>query len=261
MPPPPAWFDSSRHRGLDGMKKLDMKPLKILGTVLALSFVMGCTKPQNIHEAAGEGNVERVKSLLARDPQLVHARDNDDGTPLLWAAWKGRQKVAELLIESGANVNAKDKMDQTPLRLAAFWGHREVCEFLVGKGAESDIFIEALMGRTKEVGELLGKNPELVNAADHSGQPPLQLAAWNNKVATAKLLLEKGADVNRKDNNGNTSLHAAARKGNVQTAQVLMANKAQINSKNNQGLTPLARALKYEQRDMAKFLLKNGGTK
>ena len=47
-----------------------------------------------IHVAAQNGDLEKVKALLKDKPDLVFSKDNTPGcyTPLHWAALKGRKK-------------------------------------------------------------------------------------------------------------------------------------------------------------------------
>jgi serine/threonine-protein phosphatase 6 regulatory ankyrin repeat subunit B len=58
-------------------------------------------------------------------------------------------------------------------------------------------------------------------------------------VSTARLLLERGADVNARQNNGWTSLHWAAYKGRVEVAQVLLDHGANAKLKTTLGETVL----------------------
>ena len=89
----------------------------ILITTIAAVLLVGCgpsTRDISIWEAAGDGNIEAVKQLLANGAD-VNAKDGDGATPLHYAT---DREIAELLIANGANVNAKDGDGETPLDLA-----------------------------------------------------------------------------------------------------------------------------------------------
>ena len=73
----------------------------------------------------------------------------------------------------------------------------------------------------------------LLTTKNDAGWTPLHEAARKDAVATAKMLLENGADVNAQDDKGWTPLHWAARKDAVATATVLLENGADVNAKNN----------------------------
>jgi hypothetical protein len=74
------------------------------------------------------------------------------GTPLMWAAIKGRAEAIELLIGRGANMNAVDPAGGTALHAAAFLGHEKATELLIRSGAN-------------------------VNAANKRGETPLDVAS------------------------------------------------------------------------------------
>lgn len=56
-----------------------------------------------------------MKLLLEKDGVDSDSNDNDDVTPLSWAARYGHVGVAELLIARGAKHNSKDKNRHMPL--------------------------------------------------------------------------------------------------------------------------------------------------
>jgi len=106
---------------------------------------------------------------------------------------------------------------------------------------------------------LLQDQPELMNAPDQRGFPPLVLACYSDRYAISKLLLEKGADVNARDGMGNTALMGVAFKGLSDMAILLIREyEADVNAKNNTGGTPLTFAATFGQYDMVELLLKHG---
>ena len=70
----------------------------------------------SIIAAASLGNVNAVKKHLAAGTD-VNTKDDRGRTPLHWAAYDGRNKIAELLITAGADVNANSD-NGTPLDTA-----------------------------------------------------------------------------------------------------------------------------------------------
>jgi len=77
---------------------------------------MGDNDDLEIHELAQAGEVEKLKSLLDDDPELINALGQFDRTPLHAAAEYGNVECVGLLIERGADVNARSNlMSKTPL--------------------------------------------------------------------------------------------------------------------------------------------------
>jgi ankyrin repeat protein len=83
-------------------------------------------------QAAGAGNIDRVKSLLAGKVNL----DLDRGAALGNAAAAGHTQIVELLIQAGANVNLTDKLGFSPIASAAYSGYGEIVNLLIAAGAD-----------------------------------------------------------------------------------------------------------------------------
>jgi ankyrin repeat protein len=220
-----------------------------------------------IHDAALNGDLEKVKALIKDDPNLVFSKDENGATPLLTATVVGHKEVVEMLLATKADVNAKDNNGNTPLFYAVSIGRKDLVELLLinkadvnvqnNKGATplhfaaargfkdildprfNAILQRAEDGGYKDVAKLLLANNADVDAQDNKGNTPLHLAARGGYKDVAELLLANKADVNAKDNYGNTPLHYAASHGNKDLAELLLANKAEINAKTDKGDTPL----------------------
>ena len=80
--------------------------------------------------------LELMKTLIGAGVE-IDAKDEDDSTPLMIAAYGGNQEAVQLLVESGANVNAESK-NGTPLLQAASMNRHKVMQYLRNKGAWDD---------------------------------------------------------------------------------------------------------------------------
>jgi 26S proteasome non-ATPase regulatory subunit 10 len=89
-----------------------------------------------IHDAAKSGDLEKVKTLLKANPDLVSSKDDEGRTPLHSAAANGQKDVAELLLASKADVDAKNNSGCTPLHYAVGHGHEDVAELLRQHGGQ-----------------------------------------------------------------------------------------------------------------------------
>ncbi|MCO6045092.1 ankyrin repeat domain-containing protein [Aeoliella sp. ICT_H6.2] len=89
-----------------------------------------------LHVAAGLGNTEQVKKLLADGADPSKANDGWKNTPLHFAAGAQHLEVAKLLKEKDANLDAKNVFGATPLHYAANEDNLEFAKWLVEQGAD-----------------------------------------------------------------------------------------------------------------------------
>jgi len=90
----------------------------------------------NIWAAAQSGDLAAIERHLASGA-AVDAFDPDrGGTPLMWAAAKGRAEAMELLVRKGADVNAAGQDGGTSLHASAFLGHVDAVDVLLRNGAK-----------------------------------------------------------------------------------------------------------------------------
>ena len=226
------------HRTDSFFSRLRLSPIPrravvLLIALLALAWasVAFCGE---IHDAAGSGDLAKVKTLLKGKPDLVSSRNDSGQTPLHYAA-HGHKDVAELLLVDKAEVDARDKAGYTPLYVAAQEGHKDVAELLLAYKAD-------------------------VNARANDGDTPLHMAVYKGHRDVAELLLANNADVNAKDNKeGFTPLHFAAGMGHKDLVELLLTYNADVNAKDNNGHTPLAWALHNNHKDVADVLRRHGG--
>ncbi|KAI9900241.1 hypothetical protein N3K66_004503 [Trichothecium roseum] len=102
---------------------------------------------------------------------------------------------------------------------------------------------EALLRAAKE-GDLEGIKRALrhgsIRCCDIKGKTPLHLAAQEDRLAAAMLLLDRGADVHARSDGGRTPLHLGARDGSAALVETLLERaKADPNALTARGRTPL----------------------
>jgi len=171
-----------------------------------------------IHRAAWEGNLARVKLLLKNNPKLINQKDAEGDTPLIEAltpyftlsndnekkkkeAWPKKLEVAKFLIENGADVNASAPAHEgkTALHLAAQWGEKEIAELLISKGAKVDAMMTRGGEETTPLGLCLPDHTLYqFNSPDEeqNRRKREELEQKNNRrFLVARLLIENGANV------------------------------------------------------------------
>src|SRR5215212_1435743 len=211
---------------------------------------------QEFIDAATQGDIAKVKEMLAGDPSLAQSKD-----------------------QNGLSVILK----------ATYYGKRDVVDALLASGGELNIFEAAATGQTGRVEELLKEDASLINAFSPDGFMPLGLAAFFGHLTTvnallaagapvnaasaetmkmsplgsalaaerngiAQTLIEHGADVNAKAENDLTPLHTAAARGNLESATLLIDRGADVGAITKDGKTPVAYARERNHPDMVELL-------
>ena len=93
----------------------------------------------NLHEAAMQGNLERVQ-YLCENGANVKAKDNWGRTALMWAAEEGHLVCVEYLCKNGADIEAKAMWKgETALMKATIKGHLDCVKCLCENGADVNV--------------------------------------------------------------------------------------------------------------------------
>ncbi len=197
-------------------------------------------------EVAKSGNIQEVNSLISEGAK-VNVKDQDNKTPLHWAAEKGHKEVVEALLDKGANVDAEDENGDTPLDLATTQDIRTLLQ-------NTDELLKAAgRGDIDTVNDLINQGAS-VNATDQDGKTPLHCAAKNSHEEVVEALLGKdGIDVNLADKNKDTPLHSVLKKGNIDINvlnALLRKEGIDVNLADKNKDTPLHSVLKKDNIDI-----------
>lgn len=169
-------------------------------------------------------------------------------------------RVRQLVGEDRALAAARNDQGQSAVLLARYHGRAEALDVLLAAGPALDIFEAAAVGHTARVRELIDANPALVNAYAADGFYPLGLAAFFGHLETARLLLERGADVDQVARNQMQvqPLHAALAGRHEAIARLLVEHGADVNAKQHGGYTPLHEAAQHGDLSLVELLLAHG---
>ena len=277
-------------------RRLRMVPIAAAVVGLLASVASAADAP--VADAAMNGDVETVRTLLARDAD-VNTAQGDGMTALHWAAFHDDVALTRLLLEAEADVAATTRIGAiTPLSLAATNGSAAMIEALVAAKAGVNIptstgatplMTAATSGSVDAVRALLDHGA-FVNARETAnGQTALMFAAWENRADVIGLLAERGAHPGltswvvsmiepRLDNDGNpvpsrrarvpgansvmggmTALLFAARDGHLDAVRALVASSANIDQvAGGDGSSPMVIAIANGHYTVAKYLLDEG---
>jgi ankyrin repeat protein len=203
----------------------------------------------------GAGHPEIVRALLARGAN-PNAASTAKATPLMVAvAHPESFEAARLLIEAGADVRAKRTSDvEVMLGRAVVAGDPRTIDLLMARGAAKDpksataaLVSASFHGRTAVVERLLadGVDPNLNSAQSFH---PLHQALLGEELETARVLIEKGAELNVRSPTGHGTppmvFAAYNQTGDTSVVRALLARGVDVDSANDHGATALGYALR-----------------
>lgn len=142
----------------------------------------------------------------------VDTRDARDWTPLMIAAFYGREQLALMLLECGADIYAKDGGGYSSLHWAAFSGYLELVRLLLQRGLPA-------------------------NTPSNAGITPLLQASARGHLAVIRLLLEYQANPNLNANDGSSPLLKAVANNHLAVSQLLLNAGAHRNVTLKDGTT------------------------
>lgn len=209
-----------------------------------------------VHHAAF-GDESGVISLLAKASADLNARNKRRQTALHIAINKGHFNVVKTLLELGCHPSLQDTEGDTPLHDAISKEQDEMLSLLLDFGADitlqnnngfNALHHAALKGNPGAMQILLTKTnrPWIVEEKKDDGYTALHLAALNNHVPIAELLVHQGkANMDKQNVNLQTALHLAVERQHVPIVKLLVREGANLNIPDKDGDTPLHEALRH----------------
>lgn len=176
-----------------------------------------------LHIAVNKGHVGVVKTLLDLDchPSL---QDSEGDTPLHDAISKKRDDMLNLLLDHNADITLTNNNGFNALHHAALRGNPSAMRILLMKLPR----------------------PWIVDEKKDDGYTALHLAALNNHVEVAELLVHQGrANMDIQNVNLQTALHLAVERQHTQIVRLLVREGCDLNIPDKDGDTPLHEALRH----------------
>jgi ankyrin repeat protein len=118
-----------------------------------------------------------------------------DADAIIAAARAGDYARVSLLLDGDPSLaTAMNLFGSQPVHAAHFGGHTRVFDLLVSRGVEIGPFLAAELGMLDRVQAALRENPQFAREFSAQGSTALHRACYWGQVASARLLLEHGAD-------------------------------------------------------------------
>ncbi|KAI9507933.1 palmitoyltransferase AKR1 [Russula earlei] len=185
------------------------------------------------------------------------------------AAQRGDINLIRQLIESGrARATDRDEQNITPLHWAAINAQLPTCRYLLEQGAEGRcprirkaITLYILVTHSSSIMPLLYllHQPISVDERDSVGHTALMWAAYQGDALSVEILLKHGANPTMRDDSGLTPLHWAVVRGNKVCILKLIEKGAEIHAKDNEGRTARDMAVELKSIGAWKRALEEGG--
>lgn len=208
--------------------------------------------PATIFSAAQRGDNALITHLISTSRATANDRDEENVTPLHWAAINAHVATCKLLIDMGADIDALGgELIATPLQWAARNGHLYVIQTLLSHGADPTlcdaqgfntlhliVHSSAVMPLVLLLQHPAFATIDSLDYPDSQGHTPLMWAAYQGDAISVDLLLAHGADVHKHDAAGLTPMHWAVVKGNRLCIRKLAVTGADLWAKEEGGKTP-----------------------
>ncbi len=204
------------------------------------------TGPHEVHAAATEGDIGRLRALVEADGSLLVLGDGEGFTPVHRAVEAGHAECVRLLLKLGAAPDARQAggggnrpdawyrpVGQRPIDLALKRNDMDMTRELLARGAALTIDVAAAMGDADEVRRILNADPDAIGALGDQAGRPMGQAARRGYIDVIRALLESGVDPNLREGRdaprGRALWHAAQR-GDGEMARMLMKASADPNA-------------------------------
>lgn len=245
-----------------------MRIATLVAFLIIVALPLSADDAADFLKAVAGGDLPTVHSMLARDPALANAHSpkgngavtialfinqgegffdpaknqvlqailaQKPALDLFETAALGTPAQIEAMLTDAAAINRRTPFGWTPLHMAAFGGNAGTTELLIRKGAAIEARAESKFRNT-----------------------PLQTALLSGQYATARILLDHGADALVRQSKGATPMHEAALLGRQDLVQLLLDHGAEVNSVSDNGQTPLAEAMRGKHDELAAWLKSKG---
>ena len=200
-----------------------------------------------LHYAAFGKEIKSIQLLLKHGAD-VNAVNTKNQSALHVSVHKNQPECCKTLIDEGCDPNLKDNDNDTAMHDAI--SEKEIspdilkcilnskkAKFTIGNSRGFNVLHWAVLKDNKSSVELIvAQDQSCVNSKMKDGNTAIHIAAANDRVEIANILLMKGkADINVRDNMKRTPLILAVSMGKKKTMDLLISMSCDVNAQDNNG--------------------------
>ena len=207
-----------------------------------------------LHWASYWDDVETAELLIRAGAEVDAA--NDLGAVPLWiASLNGSASMVQTLLEAGADPNAALLSGEAPIMTAARTGNPGVVERLLAAGADPNV--TATRGQTALMWAVSQQHSDVVGVLlEYGADIHARSATWSQVMAVSPH--SNPANQQAVPHGGNTALTFAARVGDLASARMLVNAGANVNDTDERGVSVMVLAAHSGFRDLVEFMLDEG---
>ena len=253
-PVPPAAAEPNGRDLLDAARRGDAGAVEALLEAGADVGTTGGDGSTALLWASHRDDLDMARRLLEAGAAVDAA--NDLGATPLWAASQnGSGAMVRLLLGRGADPDLALLSGETPVMVAARAGSADVVEQLAAAGADLDR--RGSRGQTALMWAVAQHHADVVAALlAHGADPHVRSEVWSQVMGVPP---HGQYGYNREiPHGGNTALLFAARAGDLASARLLVDAGADVNDTNAWGVSAVTMAAHSGYRDLVAFLLEQG---
>ena len=180
--------------------------------------------------AAGAGKADAVKKLLEKGASSK-LRDQSGNTVVQRMIMKSDVTMLQTLVDAKADLETRNRADQTALEFSI------MMLTLPGLDKATGMLTHPGMER-QEMFDILIKGGANAKAADEDGVTPVMWAAMANSEYALKALVAKGADIHAIAKSGANALTVAANNDSLKAAALLLDAGVATSNIDDKGKTP-----------------------
>lgn len=224
------------------------------GEVHALLVGSGAGESGDLYEAAGAGNIERVKKLVMGGA-LIDDPIQDGFTALMVATEHGRSDVVKFLLESGGSVLLPNKHGSMPIDYAVKFKHVDIEKMLRAAISEHEKYFKAVKLNDLPQVKAFLTGKQNVHIANTERKSHFQVAIESGSLEVAKYLKEIGAGVDKELGHNIFPINVAAEAGRLEMVKWLSSEGAYAAHGGPDGRTAVDLALHGNNLELKDFLI------